>query len=96
MNSNKVVVEAGAGGARGGKARGGGVGGEGAPGAGCRTDSGRVGRCTEGGEVGVSPVGNAVGAGCNLGSPFSALLAATKCPNDCWKLLDMIILIYLV
>ena len=96
MNSNKVVVEAGAGGARGEKAKGGGVGGEGAPGAGCRTDSGRVGRCREGGEVGVSPVGNAVGAGCNLGSPFSALLAATKCTNDCWKLLDMIILIYLV
>ena len=47
-------------------------------------------------EVGVSPVGNAVGAGCNLGSPFSALLAATKCTNDCWKLFDMIILIYLV
>ena len=29
------------------------MGGEGAPGAGCRTDSGRVGRCREGGEVGV-------------------------------------------
>ena len=49
------------------------MGGEGAPGAGCRTDSGRVGRCREGGEVGVSPVGGAVGAGCNLGIPFSAL-----------------------
>ena len=49
INSNKVVVEAGAGGARGGGARGGGVGGEETPGAGCRTDSGRVGRCREGG-----------------------------------------------
>ena len=43
-------------------------------------------RCREGGEVDVSPMGGGVGAGCNLGGLFSALLAATKCMNDCWKL----------
>ena len=51
---------------------------------------------TEGGEGGVSPVGVSVGAGCNRGGSLSALLAATKCMNDCWKLLNMIMLIYLV